>query len=170
MLKMFKMILVTMTLLFAGTASAAVHPTKIVFPKNCHPITRINNAGDLLLNSGATPGQHFYLMANISNQSLLLYHHHKNARLAEHWRSQLCAERWSALAVNDKPVTIQCSVFEPGNIHKMSCRRVLRVCEFAGTQYQSNDLGTYWISQDKRLRVVRREIAKRGIKGMGYPS
>ena len=138
------------------------------FPEGCvskHYEYKNNN---LILEINSSE-QSLYLFHNISDTDYWVNHPvTKVPGVSAGWASILNAGQWSALAIyqnsNSENFAISCETMgKDGELTYHDCRNVLRTCIMEKAEFKSGDKGSYWVSENKSLNDLVREIKSRDI-------
>tara|TARA_R110000868_G_scaffold392875_1_gene663732 strand:- start:44008 stop:44490 length:483 start_codon:yes stop_codon:yes gene_type:complete len=137
---------IILSLLYTLTACTKTdtQPPTNLFPKTCSTKTISWQGNTAVINTNSK--QTLVLIHNTSQQSFWL-NHPTNQPMSAGWASQIDADHWSALTVENKKFAISCSTLNPSKI--LNCKKLITVCVMPKTQFPKNMNGGFWVTENK---------------------
>lgn len=133
------------------------------FPEGCIAEGYEFKDNNLVLN-GSSSKQSLYLFHNISDKSFWLNHvMSKDPGASAGWASELNADNWSATALGTENFEVNCTILGSGEVKDLNCKDVVKVCKFEEPVFNSEDSGSFWVSENKPLTELLEAIKSRGI-------
>lgn len=168
MLKMIMTMMIALQLApaFAATPAPtkAAPLTKEVKPHNtCVPMKLKSQNKSILLDGTPEAGQIFFIK-NQSPKSIWIDHPVKHPAASAGWSSYIRPDEWSALFLDRKEFSLNCSVIQPGKVDNVDCAQALSVCKPTHLTYTTNRKGSFWLVEGKPLKEMLQTLEKRGVK------
>jgi len=105
-----------------------------------------------------------YFFQNKSLQSVWIDHPDtKHKGVSAGWASYLRPGNWSALVLNKKNFSINCSQIQPGKVEPLNCSTTLSVCTPQNIKTAEPLNGNYWLVEDKKWDGFLVALRKRKI-------
>jgi len=161
-------ILGTILILLTATACRS-DSIETDFPQTCVEDGLKFENSNLVLNKGSSSKQSLYLFHNISDKNFWLNHPvTKDPGASAGWASNLSPGNWSALtidgtAVNMENFEITCSIIGDGKVEYLDCKGVIKTCRFREPVFKADNVGSYWVAENKPLNSLLEAIKGRGI-------
>ena len=134
------------------------------FPEGCIEQGLNYSGKNLVLNIDSD--QSLYVFHNMSDKSFWLNHTNtKNPGASAGWASEIGAGNWSALTLSENPgeFVITCSIIGDGSVDYLDCKNVVKACKLADAKFNSDNSGSYWVTENKSLNGILAGITSRGI-------
>jgi hypothetical protein len=151
---------------YATTATASAPAVKGMqsLSASCQSIKlKSLNKNIMLDGSDATTGQ-IYLIKNHSKTSIWLDHPAKRSATSAGWSSYLRPDDWSALYIDKKGFTLNCSVIQPGKVENLDCEQALTICKPQHLVYSPSRKGSFWLVEGKSWKELLKGLEKKGVK------
>jgi hypothetical protein len=138
------------------------------FPEGCVSKNYEYEDNNLILDINPTE-QNLFLFHNISDTDYWVNHPvKKDPGVSAGWASKLNAGQWSALAIyqnsNSENFAISCEIpGKDGELTYHDCKDVLQTCVIEKAEFKTGDKGSYWVSENKSLAELVKEIKSRDI-------
>lgn len=133
------------------------------FPKGCTAQSYEFKGNNLILNESFSK-QSLYLLHNVSDNSFWLNHvMSEDPGASAGWGSKLDIDNWSAIAMDKENFEMNCTILGSGEVKNLDCKEVIKVCKFEKPAFNSEDSGSFWVSENKPLTELLQAIKSRGI-------
>jgi hypothetical protein len=148
-----------------SVAATIVAPAKVVKPHNtCVPMKLKSHDKNIVLEGTPETGQ-IFLIKNQSPKSVWIDHPVKHPSASAGWSSYIRTNEWSALFLDKKDFSLNCSVIQPGKVETLDCAQALSVCKPSHLTYTSTTRkGSFWLVEGKPLKELMKALEKRGVK------
>jgi hypothetical protein len=144
--------------------SIAASPAKLAKPHNtCVPMKLKSQNKSIVLEGSPEAGQ-IFLIKNQSLKSIWIDHPVKHPSASAGWSSYIRPNEWSALFLDKKDFSLNCSVIQPGKVENLDCAQALSVCKPSHLTYTSSRKGSFWLVEGKPLKELMKALEKRGVK------
>jgi hypothetical protein len=150
---------------FAAPPPVAAAPAKVVVKQHntCVPMKLKSQNKNIVLDGTSDAGQ-IFLIKNQSAKSMWIDHPVKHPSASAGWSSYIRADEWSALFLDKKDFSLNCSVIQPGKVDTVDCAQTLSVCKPTHLTYTSSRKGSFWLVEGKPLKELMKALEKRGVK------
>ena len=145
---------------FHGTVASGVENPP---PEGCVESGFRYEDGQVILNPGAGDKEGLFLLHNVSGGAFQVTHPVKNPGASAGWASEISPGRWSAFAAGSEDFALICVKPEAGDMKKLPCEKVLKVCGLPNPKMPSNLSGSFWAAEDKELNALLEDVKSRGI-------
>lgn len=155
--------LVTASCLLLLTVGCSSGDSALDFPSGCVSEGYEYRNNNLIINQSSS-NLNLYLIHNVSEENFWLNHAMTDDPGASAgWGSEINTGNWSAIAMNKENFEMNCTILGAGEVKDLDCEKLVKVCKIQKPVFNSQDSGSYWVSENKPLNDLLESIKNGGI-------